>query len=90
MLIEYYFRIQNLPCIIPCVHETIQISILAIWKEVGSMSKKTRKRGLRHQDRVKAAQRNGGQKLLSLAQAGKTRKATGFPKDNRKKSQRKP
>jgi len=54
------------------------------------MSKKTRKRGLRHQDRVKAAQRNGGQKLLSLAQAGKTRKATGFPKDNRKKSQRKP
>lgn len=54
------------------------------------MSKKTRKRGLRHQDRVKAAKRNGGQKLLSLAQAGKTRKATGFPKDNRKKSQRKP
>ena len=55
------------------------------------MSKKTRKKGLRHQDRAKAAlskKRNGGLKKPSLALAGKTRKATGFAKDNRKKSRR--
>lgn len=55
------------------------------------MSKKTRKKGLRHQDRVKAAlskKRNGGLKKPDISGAGKTRKATGFAKDNRKKSRR--
>jgi hypothetical protein len=56
------------------------------------MSKKTRKRGLRHQERATAAQRNGGGRPVwdGTTGVGKTRKATGFPKDNRKKSQRKP
>ena len=75
----------------PRVHEAIQIPIRKQSKEVDSMSKKTRKRGLRHQDRAKATlskRRNGGLKKPSLAGAGKTRKATGFAKDNRKKSRR--
>ena len=76
------------PILTPRVREAIQFPIRTQSKEVDSMSKKTRKRGLRHQDRVKAAQRNGGLKKPSLALAGKTRKATGFAKDNRKKSRR--
>ncbi|MEC8997314.1 MAG: hypothetical protein VYE80_02475 [Candidatus Thermoplasmatota archaeon] len=56
------------------------------------MGKKRRKRGLRHQERAKAALRNRGHRPVwdGVSNVAKTRKATGFPKDNRKKSQRKP